>query len=90
MNKGTTKVIGVEKKRPKRGNGQPWPSRLTPAELEARRAALELERDHQYVLAALKARGEPIPALSARELRAHFTTETWNALVEEGRRLTHA
>lgn len=63
--------------------------RLTPAEIAARARALELARNAEHVLRALKGQDSwHQPAISHHELRRRFSDRQWQRLVvEDGRRL---
>lgn len=65
--------------------------RLSPAESAARARALELARDAEHVLRALKGRDNwPQPAISHQELRRRFSDRQWQRLVVEGERRLHS
>lgn len=61
--------------------------RLSPADMAARARALELTRDAECVVLALRSReGRPLASLPHRELQNRFTDRQWQRLVAEGRR----
>lgn len=66
-------------------------SRLSPAEIAARARALELARDAEFVLQALRGReGRSLASLPHRQFRSRFTDRQWQHLVAEGQRRLEA
>lgn len=65
--------------------------RLSPADISARARALELAREAELVLHALRGQeGRSLASLPHRQLRNRFTDRQWEHLVAEGQRRLEA
>ena len=80
--------IHVEMRRKSKATGSSR-SELSPEDLKARIAALELARDWELVLKALAARGETVDrSITPARLRAGYTDQAWQALIREGQAIS--
>ena len=84
-----TRHVCIVEKRRKPITSSSQKHELSPVELNARRTALELARDHEFVVKALEARGERVDrSASPADLRKGYTHTEWHALIREGQTLS--